>query len=159
MFYLRVFEAFAKHQVDYAVVGGFALALHGAVRGTIDLDIVISLKESEFKKTEQVLLKLGLSPRIPLKAEEIFRFRDEYIKKRHLIAWSFTNIARPSEIVDIIITHDRSLMKVQKYDLHGVPIYVASVGDLIKMKKQSKRPQDLEDIKALEEIRREKKKS
>ena len=32
MFILQVIEALGKHKVDYAVVGGFAVALHGAGR-------------------------------------------------------------------------------------------------------------------------------
>jgi hypothetical protein len=150
MFYLNVFKAL--NNVDYAVVGGFALTLHGAVRGTVDLDIVISFKKSEFQKVEKALLSLGLSPRLPVKAEEVFAFREEYISKRNLIAWSFVNSSRPSEIVDIILTHNKAKMKCKTVEVAGIQISVASIKDLIKMKKIAARPQDLEDIKMLEAL-------
>ena len=46
MLLLRVTRAFAKARVRYALVGGYAVALHGAIRGTMDIDLVIGLSES-----------------------------------------------------------------------------------------------------------------
>jgi|GEM_PF-3534957 hypothetical protein len=34
-----------------------------------------------FKKAQVVLADLGLQPRLPLKASEVFEFREDYIKK------------------------------------------------------------------------------
>lgn len=151
MFYLKVFEALKD--VEYAVVGGFALTLHGAVRGTVDLDVVISFKKSEFLKVEAALRSVGLTPRLPVTADEVFSFREEYIKKRNLIAWSFINVSRPSEIVDVILTHDQSKMRSVVKTSQGTKIRVASIPDLIKMKRAAGRPQDLEDIKMLEALK------
>jgi hypothetical protein len=150
MFYIKVFEALKD--IQYAVVGGFALTLHGAVRGTVDLDVVIAFKQTEFEKIEAALKSVGLSPRLPVTAQEVFSFREEYIKKRNLIAWSFVNVARPSEIVDVILTHDQSKMKSVTKTAMGTKIRVASIADLIKMKQAAGRPQDIEDIKMLEAL-------
>jgi hypothetical protein len=150
MFYIKVFEALKD--IQYAVVGGFALTLHGAVRGTIDLDVVIAFKQTEFEKIETALKSVGLSPRLPVTAQEVFSFREEYIKKRNLIAWSFVNVARPSEIVDVILTHDQSKMKSVTKTAMGTKIRVASIADLIKMKQAAGRPQDIEDIKMLKAL-------
>jgi hypothetical protein len=40
MFILKVVKALNAYKVHYAVVGGYAVALHGAVRGTVDLDFL-----------------------------------------------------------------------------------------------------------------------
>ncbi len=40
MFLLRISQAFQQANIPYALVGGYAVALHGAVRGTIDVDII-----------------------------------------------------------------------------------------------------------------------
>lgn len=152
MFYLNVFKAL--EHIDYAVVGGFALTLHGAVRGTVDLDIVISFKKSTFVEVQKALKNLGLTPRLPIEAEEVFSFRKEYIEKRNLIAWSFVNVERPIELVDVIITHDKTQMKTKLIEYMGTKIRVASVEDLIKMKSESARPQDHEDIKMLKALKK-----
>lgn len=38
----RVGAAFESAGVRYALVGGYAVALHGAVRGTVDVDVILA---------------------------------------------------------------------------------------------------------------------
>jgi hypothetical protein len=154
MFIYRVVEAFEKANVRYAIVGGFAVALHGAVRGTIDLDLVLNLRLNDFEKAEKVLQSLGMKSRLPITAKELIDFREEYIRNRNLIAWNFQNPKQPQETVDIIITHDLGDMKTVSIKAAGRTLKVVSIDDLIKMKKQSGRPQDLEDIKSLKELKK-----
>ena len=47
------------------------MALHGLVRATMDVDLVLCLKQEDFVKAEQALSALCLSSRLPLKAEEV----------------------------------------------------------------------------------------
>lgn len=149
----RLSQALKNEGVSFAIVGGYAVALHGAVRGTVDVDIVLKLSRKDFLAAEKVLTELGLTPRLPVGAGQIFDFREDYIKNRNLVAWSFQSLSNPAEIVDIIITHDLSRMKTIQIRLGEETIPVISRKDLIVMKKQSARPQDLEDIKALEQLR------
>jgi hypothetical protein len=153
MFLRRLIESFDHHTVPYAIVGGFAVALHGALRGTIDIDLVINLKRQDFLKAEEALAVCGLVPKLPLKAENVFDFRQEYIRNRNLIAWSFYNPKDPSEMVDIIITHDLSRLKTITLNHQGQKIRVLAIDSLIQMKKEAGRPQDREDIKALQRIK------
>ncbi len=129
------------------------MALHGAVRGTVDLDFVIQLNEKAFKSTEQALLNIGLKSCLPVNAENIFHFREEYIKNRNLIAWSFSNPDNPIEVVGIIIIEDVKKMKITNKKVLGTNVHLASITDLISMKKKSNRPQDIEDVKALEKLK------
>jgi len=57
------------------LVGGYAVALHGAVRGTVDIDTVIQLKQNAFNNAEQAFKKLGLQPRLAVSADDVFLFR------------------------------------------------------------------------------------
>jgi len=153
MLLLRVARAFDRTRVPYALVGGYAVALHGAVRGTVDVDLVIRLREGDFVRAERALKSLGLQPRLPVTAAEVFRYREEYIRNRNLTAWSFVNPALPSELVDVIITEDLARMKVRKIKVGRQTVRVASIEDLVRMKRASGRPQDLEDIEALRRLR------
>ena len=65
MFLNRLIEALVLFKVDYAIVGGYAVALHGAIRGTIDIDLAIGLSEDQYLQAEQAFLKLGLEYQEP----------------------------------------------------------------------------------------------
>jgi hypothetical protein len=152
MLLLRLTEALARSRVPYALVGGYAVALHGAVRGTVDIDIVIRWKERDFQSVEQALNALGLVSRLPVTAREVFRFREEYVRNRNMTAWTFVNPSRPSEIVDVILTEDLKGMGLRRVRFQGKVLRLASIEDLIRMKEKSGRPQDQEDIKALRSL-------
>ena len=153
VFVQEVIRALNKHRVKYVLVGGYAVALHGAVRGTVDVDIAIALNRATFKRAENALLEIGLESRLPVTAEEVFSFREEYIRKRHLTAWSFANPGNPLEVVDILITEDANKIAVVNKSAFGMSVRIAAIRDLIAMKKKAGRAQDLEDIKALRKLR------
>ncbi len=156
-FFERVIAAFETFKVPYSIVGGYALALHGAPRGTIDIDCIIEHSENDFINCEAAMRSIGLEPRLPLRANEVFQFRQEYIEKRNMIAWGFINPMNPLECLDVIITHDLRTLHAVRYSFGLRKVSVLSIDDLIRMKRVSARPQDLEDIKALEIIRGRKK--
>lgn len=152
MFIFKLINSLENNNIKYAIAGGYAVALHGAIRGTIDIDLVIKQDKDSFTRIEKVLNKMGLKSRLPVNAEDVFNFRKEYVKKRNLIAWNFININNPIESVDILLTEDLNKIKTKDIKTGRYTIKVVSIRDLIKMKKKSGRPQDLEDIKALKEI-------
>jgi hypothetical protein len=152
MFLINISTAFNKSGIKYALVGGHAVAIHGAIRGTMDIDFILSWELSNFEKTEKTLNKLGLVSRLPISAMDVYNFREEYIKNRNLIAWNFYNPTRPSEQVDIIITHNLDDIKTINVKFQSNKITVISKKDLIRMKKVSGRDQDLHDIEALKKL-------
>ncbi len=149
---IKFVKAFKKHKIPYAIVGGHAVALHGAVRGTIDIDFITKLTLKNLKLIELALNELGLVSRLPINATELYHFKDEYIKNKNLIAWNFTNPQNSAEQVGIIITFDLKNKAVKKLKIHNEVINILSKRDLIEMKKFSGRKQDLIDIEALEKI-------
>lgn len=152
MFLLEVCQAFKKNKVSYAIVGGYAVALHGAVRGTVDIDLILEVSVKNFEKAEKVLNDLQLVSRIPVQAKEVVTFRKEYIENRNLIAWSFVDPKMRSRIVDLILVWDLKDVKTITKHILGIPVEVLGIPDLIKMKKESGRPQDFADVEVLEEI-------
>lgn len=150
---MDVLSALEKNKLSYAVVGGFALTLHGAVRGTVDIDLAIEFSEADFLQIEQLLKQLGLESRLPVNARQIFEFREEYLQNRNLFAWNFYNPQKPIESVDILLSTSCSDMKIEKVKAFGITIRVASIDDLIRMKMEAGRPQDLADVKALKALK------
>jgi len=149
----KICGALREAGVRYAVVGGHAVALHGAVRGTIDIDVALTWNRKSLTSAERALNKIGLVSRLPISAEDVFNFRDEYIKNRNMIAWSFYNPNDLSEQVDVIIAYDLKGKKTQRVKLPDGQVQILSIDDLIAMKRVSNRPQDKEDVTALERLR------
>lgn len=146
----RVVDALNAEGVKFAIVGGHAVALHGAVRGTVDLDLVLAATRENFVAAEKALKSLGLVSRIPASAEEVFAFRREYMEKRNLLAWGFVHPRDPSQIVDIVLTWELKPGEPVKIRSMGREIPVLGKPALIAMKRASGRPQDLIDAEALE---------
>jgi len=149
----KICEVLKQRNISYALVGGYAVALHGAPRGTIDIDFILPFEEQVFIAAENALQSLGFQPRLPITAQEVFQFREHYIQKKNLIAWSFFNPSNPIEIVDIILTTDLNKCNTVNKKINEITIKVIAKKDLIRMKKNSAREQDLLDIKALEKLR------
>ena len=152
MFITNVCKCLNDAKIPYAVVGGYAVAIHGAIRGTIDVDIVIEWTLENLVNVETALKKMGLVSQLPITADNIFHFRKEYIKNRNLIAWNFYNKQNPHQQVDLIINYDLKNHRVKTIKSSSGIIKVLSKGDLIAMKTKSGRPQDIEDAKALEAL-------
>jgi predicted nucleotidyltransferase len=142
-------KALSSEKINYMIVGGYAVNFHGYSRNTVDIDLVIKFSLSNLKKVEILLEKMGMISRLPIDAVSVYKFRDEYIKNRDLIAWNFYNENNPTEQVDILITHDVSDFKSEKFRVGQQEFKVISKDDLIKMKKKSGRDKDLLDIKEL----------
>lgn len=154
MLLLEVVKTLNTFKVPYALVGGYAVALHGATRGTIDIDVIIPQEKKQYLGVEKALAAMAMIPRLPVTAEEVFTFRDEYIKKRNLIAWSFFDPNNALRIVDVIITEDLNKINTTSVTIKNKKVNIIAIDDLIKMKSRSARPQDLEDVKALKKLKR-----
>ncbi len=153
MFIHDVCSVLEKAEIPYAIVGGYAVALHGAIRGTVDVDLVIQWSFKNLRDTENVFKQMGLVSLIPVTAETLFHFREEYIQNRNLIAWNFYDPSNPLNQVDVIINYDlKSADNTKTIKTAQGAIQILSLSELIKMKTASGRPQDLEDVKALEAV-------
>jgi len=152
-FVARVCSACSAARLRYAVVGGYAVALHGAVRGTLDVDIAVPWTLPSLRKAEEAMTELGLVSRLPVGAEEVFRFRDEYVANRNLVAWNFYHPINPAEQVDIVITYDLRGKRTRRVTTSDGPLQILARTELIAMKRASGREQDLADVDALERLR------
>lgn len=159
MFLYEVINSVESVKVKYAIVGGYALALHGIVRATMDVDLVLSLTLKDFELVEKAFQKIHLKSRLPIRAQDVIKMRNEYIEQRNLFAWSFVDYQNPSRQVDILITEDITNLDVEKISVGGRKIPVASLQDLLNMKLKAGRPQDLVDIENIRNKIDEKKKS
>jgi uncharacterized protein (DUF1330 family) len=73
----RVLAALERAGVRYLVVGGVAVVLHGFLRTTADLDLVIQLDPANVRRALDALTDLGYQPRAPVPAESEAPFHDQ----------------------------------------------------------------------------------
>ncbi len=91
MLYELVFRALAKYKIQYVVVGGVAVTLHGIIRATMDLDIVVDLTSENLTRFLAAMSEIHYAPRLPVPVEEFLSAekRQEWVSERNLIAFTF----------------------------------------------------------------------
>jgi len=158
MFYSRILSELNSSQLTYAIIGGVAVNLHGYLRATGDLDIVILLTDEEISKFISVVNKIKMVPRLPVKLEDFADSdkRTEWIEEKNMLVFSVYNPNDPREHIDVKIAEPEEFETIIKNRVimkdGDLELPVASIEDLIEMKKRAGRDRDLIDIKALRKI-------
>jgi hypothetical protein len=157
-----LFKALNDGGVRYVVVGGVAVVLHGHARLTVDVDLVVDLDEDQALKAIDTLVSLGLRPRVPVNPRDFASrsIREAWVRDRGMQVFSMFDPANPMRVVDLFVSHpipfeelwERSVV----FELTDTIVRVASIPDLIQMKRVAGRPLDREDIDRLEAILRAK---
>ena len=154
----EIFKALADAEVDYVVVGGLAVIMHGYLRATADLDLAIGLSPGNARRGMASLAGIGLRPRLPVTFEDFAdpAKRAEWRETRNMLVFPLWDPANPLRSVDVFIDEpiafDQLLQQAVTKDLDGLPVRVASIPHLIEMKLRAGRPRDLEDIGKLKQI-------
>jgi hypothetical protein len=144
-------------------VGGVALVLHGVVRLTADLDLMIYLEEKNIRKFVKTIQNLGFRPRVPMKSEDIVDplVRQRLRQEKNMKVFSFYHPKEAISLVDVLIDEPLDYQKikahVEKMKVGKLLVPVISSDDLIALKKISGRPQDLADIESLRQIKKHEK--
>jgi predicted nucleotidyltransferase len=141
-------------EVDFVIVGGVAVVLQASPRFTRDLDICYATARENLERLGSVLVDLGAMLR---GVEEDLPFApDVHTLRRTQI---LTLSTREGDI-DLLVNPDGSpdyetlRRGADHMDLDDLTVAVASIEDLIAMKRAAGRPQDLVDLESLELARR-----
>jgi Nucleotidyl transferase AbiEii toxin, Type IV TA system len=135
--------------VDFVVIGGVAVAAQGYGRATKDLDIVYATNAANLERLGEVLVALGAGLR---GAEDHVPFvADARMLKRTSILTLDTSLGSIDLLVDPAGADRYEAMRERGdvIDLDGVAFRVASINDLLSMKRAAGRPQDVADVDAL----------
>jgi len=147
----------------YVLVGGFATVLHGHARMTADIDVIVDLQPAAAERLMAALGEVGLRPRAPVAAAQfaVEANRRAWAEEKGMRVFSMWDPRNPMLEVDIFIEHpiDFELLVARSVVVELGPhrVSVACIEDLIALKRLADRPQDREDIRALEAIARHRK--
>lgn len=154
----EIFKVLADAEVDYVVVGGLAVIMHGHLRATSDLDLVIGLERENCLKALAALASIGLQPRLPVTLAEFAdpAKRKDWVENRNMMVFQLWDPNNPERSVDVFVREPMDfptmLAEAQIKELDGIPIPIASIRHLIAMKRAAGRRNDLDDIEALRQI-------
>jgi predicted nucleotidyltransferase len=131
-----------KHEVEYMVVGGYALAFHGKPRHTGDMDIWIDNSEKNAEKMLKVVGDFGL--------KSLGLTKGDFTREGFI-----TQIGYPPLRIDILNSIDgvrfsQAYENRQTVDLEGLKAPFIGKAEFIMNKKAAGRAQDLADIKSIE---------
>lgn len=153
----RVLAALEKAGVRYLVVGGVALVLHGYLRTTIDLDLVLQLDPDNLEKALTTFGDLGFVPQAPVPLHSFAdpANREIWTQEMHMVVFSLWHPDHRGFAVDLFLQEpfdfEVAYLGALKVQLQGVEATVLSRQDLVEMKRATGRPRDLEDIEILSE--------
>jgi hypothetical protein len=140
--------------VDFVVIGGIAVVAHGHIRTTRDLDITYSTSPKNLEALGRVLVALdarlrGVAELVPF-IPDGRTLRGAELLTLETALGSLDLLASPPGAPGYAELKARA----QRIELEERDVPIASIDDLVAMKRTAGRPRDLEDIEALEEIRR-----
>jgi hypothetical protein len=157
-FYTVPLRALEEAGVQYVTVGGVAVILHGYGRLTGDVDVFVALERANAMKAIEALTALGLRPKAPVDPTDFANeeIRNRWRDEKGMMVFSMIDPARPFFSVDIfvedVIPFDELIQRSQVIETEDGPIRVCSYEDLINLKLQAGRPQDLADVHELKAI-------
>lgn len=148
--YREMLFALLNENVDFLIVGGFAVAYHGRARSTGDIDIWVRPTAENAAKVWRALIRY----RAPLAAvsEEDFVDPDTVFQ-----------IGVPPQRIDIItdidgVDFESAWQRREINDVDGRDVPVISLQDLLENKSATGRPQDLADVSWFQKMLKKKQK-
>jgi hypothetical protein len=150
---VRIFEALEHHEVEYLTIGGVAVNAHGHVRNTRDVDVLIEWSPQNMRR---LALALGdLEARLFGVDAELLDI-DPHDPDALLKGGNFTlrtaagglDLFDPGEIPGGRPYEEMRPRAVEAV-VEGVRIRAVGFDDLIRLKRESGRDRDLEDVATL----------
>ena len=135
---------FNSHRVEYMIVGGYALAYHGAPRYTGDIDIYVKPDSQNARRIMKALNEFGFGP-TGLTAND-FEIPDKVIQ-----------LGVPPVRIDIMtsitgVGWEKAFSGSTKGKYGDVPVRYIGFKEFVMNKRAIGRKKDLSDLEALNEI-------
>jgi hypothetical protein len=148
-------DLLTENEVRFVVIGGIAAALHGSPSLTFDLDICHSVEEKNLERLAASLERLGARLR-GAPGDVVFVLDSKSLEAARNLTLStifgaLDCVAEP----DGTKGFDEIAANAVEMDIGGTTVRVASLNDLIRMKRATGRPKDRIELEILGALRDE----
>lgn len=150
----ELFACLDRHGVEYVLIGGLAAVLHGSPLPTVDADICPSTHSENLKRLASALQELDARIRTPDTAEGVPFPRDATFLSQVVLL----NLMTRAGDLDLSFTpagtagYADLVVRARPVAVHGVPIQVASLEDVIRSKEAANRPKDQRVLPTLRQL-------
>ncbi len=157
--YIRAIEFLEEAEVDYVIVGGFAVVMHGCNRFTPDLNVMVSHESEGLKKLCSLLVANDFIPATDPDPMILCdpNLREQFFANGKRWFFSFRDMEEPSFSLDLFLKFPVPFQQVyerkQIVEFANGSHNICSLEDLIAMKSMAGRGQDKADIGALNLIK------
>ena len=153
-------QALSSDSVEFVVVGGMAVQLHGYMRMTYDIDLVLAMSDSNLERFIEVAKHFGLTPVIPVPIDSLKNsaLLEQWHREKGMLAFALREPGVGGFVVDVLVRPDVSYEALAAQAVQGQmfshSVRIASIDHLLEMKRIANRPKDQLDIVALDKIKR-----
>lgn len=153
---LEILSALLDHEVEFVVIGGFALAPYGFVRATDDVDVIPRPEKGNLDRLLAACRAIDARPleEGDLRPEELpvpFGLQS-LVEGGTWMLMTAHGALHVMQTVDAVESYDELRSGANAFDVPDVgTVLFASREDLIAMKRATGRPQDRIDVTALED--------
>ncbi len=134
---------FNRRGIDHAVCGGLAVAIHGVVRATVDIDLLI--RSESLEAAYDAARSLGYD----IRGLEI-SFKEREVEIRRVSKVDDEGEILSLDLLLVTPQFENVWLSRESIEYFGSRLSVISRDGLIEMKRIAGRPQDLADIARLE---------
>ncbi len=153
----RLFEVLERHRVEYLVIGGVAVQVHGHRRTTKDLDLMPGPGPENAARLAAALEELRARVADQDSARELSAADAERLALAAVVPPLVTEhgelhlLPEPRGAAEWAQMRSRALV----VDLDGVEVSIVGLDDLLRMKVATGRKRDLDDVAVLTAIERD----
>ena len=157
----ELLAALSGAKIDYVLVGGLAVALHGYQRVTMDVDVVLALNDENLAKFVDCAKSADLKPVLPIPIDSLrdAALIDLWHREKGMLAFALRGPDMTATVIDVLV---RPVVPFDELKRNAVikrvgplSIPVAGIDDLIRLKSGTGRSKDVLDIEELRKIKRQ----
>jgi hypothetical protein len=141
----ELLQSLSGEFVQYVLVGGLAVQLHGFMRSTFDIDLVLAMNDGNLTRFIAVAKRYGLVPSIPVPIDTLRDANqiEQWHREKGMLAFALREPQIGGSVVDILVRpnvpFEQLMANAVAGELFAQKIWIASIDDLITMKRIANR--------------------